>query len=375
MRKFFSRHSDMLFMAAMVGAFVTMGALLLRQRYLSMQGWQTDFESRAPTTLGEVTVWQDRDATPPIDAPVFASIKSAGTLDPNASVIALELNGEWRAYPLGMLVSHQIVNDQMQGIPIAVTYCPLCNSALVFKRRVDDDVLRFGVSGATRNSGFLMWDDLTQSWWQQFTGEAIMGTYMGTRLEVLPSKIVTWGEYTKWHTMGRVLVSDEKLGKLTYSQKGLDFFEGIDPATMIDKPLDRRIPPKERVLASIVNGEGIAYPFSVLAAHRVINDTAGGQPVVAFWESAQLDDENTIQRGEDVGMAVLFYRTVNDQVLTFTIAGDQIQDEETKSTWTIFGEAIQGPLKSTRLEQVNGSAYYWFAWVTTYPDTRLYSAP
>lgn len=373
MRKFFSRYGDALFIAAMVGAFATMGAVLLRQRYLSMQGWQTDFEART-VTLGEVTVWTERDTVPPIDAPLFGSIKSATWMEKDASVIALELNGEWRAYPLAMLVNHQIVNDAIQGIPIAVTYCPLCNSAMVFIRRVDDQELRFGTSGATRNSGFLMWDDLTQSWWQQFTGEAIMGEYMGTHLEVLPSKVVTWEAYTKWHTMGRVLVGDEKLGALDYSPQKLDRFENIDPASMIDTPLDRRIPPKERVLAAIVGNEAVAYPFSTLAQYGVINDTVGGQSVVAFWQSAHLNEENTVEQGQDAGMAVLFYRTIEGQTLTFMLHEGQITDEETGSTWTIFGEAIKGPLKYTKLEQVNGSAYYWFAWVTTYPETRLYSA-
>lgn len=372
MRKFFSRYGDMVFIAAMVGAFATLGGMLLHQRYLSMQGWQTDFDVRA-VTLGELTVWEDRDATHPIDHPIFAAIDSARMLHGSDSVIALELNGEWRAYPLAILVNHQIVNDVMQGIPIAVTYCPLCNSALVFNRRVGERVLRFGVSGATRNSGFLMWDDYSQSWWQQFTGEAVIGDYIGTRLEILPSKIVTWDMYKKWHTMGRVLVGDKDLGPLEYSPQRMDWFENVDPSDFVDKPLDRRLPPKERVLAALVNGETVAYPFSLLAQHTVINDTAGGQAVVAFWQTGDVNDDNTVRQGEDVGMAVLFYRTVNDQTLTFVVRNGTITDQETGSTWTIFGEAVQGPLKSTRLEQVNCSAAYWFAWVNTYPDTRLYS--
>jgi hypothetical protein len=370
-RKFLSRHGDAVFMMAMVGAFVMMGTLLLRQRYLSMQGWQTDFNSRT-VTLGELTVWQERDITPPVDAPTFTTIKAAHWLDKDAWVIALELNGESRAYPLALLVNHQIVNDVMQGIPIAITYCPMCNSALVFKRRVGDQTLRFGVSGATRNSGFLMWDDLTQSWWQQFTGEAIVGEYMGTRLEVLPSNIVTWKAYSKWHPMGRVLVGDETLGKLTYSPEKIDAYASEVPT--VDKPIDHRLPSKERVLATVINNDAVAYPFSLLAEWGVVNDTIGGHAVVAFWQSGQ-EQGNAVDEGQDVGMAVLFYRTVNGQTLSFALRAGNIVDEETGSIWTIFGEAIQGPLKNTHLEQVNGSAYYWFAWVNTYPQTRLFTAP
>lgn len=370
MRKFLSRHGDAVFMMAMVGAFVMMGTLLLRQRYFSMQGWQTNFDSRT-ITLDQLTVWQERDITQPVDAPIFASIKSAHWLDKDDWVIALELNGESRAYPLSLLVNHQIVNDVMQGIPIAITYCPMCNSALVFKRRVGDKTLRFGVSGATRNSGFLMWDDLTESWWQQFTGEAIVGAYMGTQLEVLPSKIVTWSAYKKWHPMGRVLESDETLGKLTYSPQKIDEFAQIEPT--VDKPADHRLPAKERVLAAVVNHEAVAYPFSLLAEWGVVNDTVGGHAVVAFWQSGNREQDNAVNDDQDVGMAVLFYRTVEGQTLTFMLSAGKIVDEETGSVWTIFGEAIQGPLKNTQLEQVNGSAFYWFAWVNTYPETRLFS--
>jgi len=373
-RKFLGRHSDGIFILLMVGAFTVIGGVLLHQRYLSMQGWQTDFQERN-VTLGELTVWQDRDTTPPLDAPIYAAIKSVNWLHDDDSVIALEMNGEWRAYPLAMLVNHQIVNDIMQGIPIAVTYCPLCNSAVVFNRRVGDHVLRFGVSGATRNNGFLMWDDYTQSWWQQFTGEAIMGAYMGTRLEVLPSKIVTWSAYTKWHTMGRVLVADKNQGQLAYSPEKIAWFGSIDPAPYIDKPLDKRLPPKERVLATILEGSAVAYPFSLLTASGVINDVIGDQAVAAFWQSAHLEKDNAIEPSQDTGMAVLFYRVVNGQTLTFVQQADTIIDTETGSTWTIFGEAVKGPLKNTRLEQVSGSAYYWFAWINSYPETRLYSAP
>lgn len=369
MRKFFSRYGDAVFMMAMVGAFVMMGILLLRQRYFSMQGWETDFGTRM-VTLDQLTVWQERDITQPVDAPIFTSIKSARWIDDDAWVIALELNGESRAYPLALLVNHQIVNDVMQGIPIAITYCPMCNSALVFERRVGDQVLRFGVSGAMRNSGFLMWDDVTESWWQQFTGEAIVGDYMGTRLEVLPSKIVTWEAFSKWHPMGRVLVADEKLGKLTYSPHRINEYERIVPT--LDKPVDNRLPAKERVLAAIVNNEAVAYPFSLLAQWGVVNDSVGGQAVVAFWQSGE-HTQNAVEEDQDVGMAVLFYRQVEGQTLTFILSAGKIIDKETGSTWTIFGEAIRGPLKNTQLEQVEGSAYYWFAWINTYPETRLFS--
>lgn len=374
MRKFLRRYGDVVFIASMIGAFALVGGLVLRQHYLSMQGWQTDFDSRT-VTLGEVKVWQDREAVPPINAPYFIPGSQATVLADDDPVIALELNGEWRAYPLALLVTHHIVNDVMQGIPIAITFCPLCNSALVFNRRVGDQTLTFGISGATRNGGFLMWDTETQSWWQQFTGEAIMGAHMGARLETLPSKIVSWKAYRKWHPMGRVLQRDEVLGPLEYAPHLLTTYEAIDPRAVMDTPIDARLPAKERVLGAMIGSQTIVYPFHTLGEAGLINDTVDGHAVVAFWQAGNVDAENTVQPGVDVGMAVLFYRTVNGQTLTFVRRGANIEDAETGSVWTIFGEAVEGPLKRTHLEQVEGMAAFWFAWVSSYPQTHIYGQP
>ncbi|MGQ9851612.1 MAG: DUF3179 domain-containing (seleno)protein [Aggregatilineaceae bacterium] len=91
-------------------------------------------------------------------------------LQPQSPVVAVSVNGSARAYPLAIMTRHEIVNDTLGGVPVAVTFCPLCNSAIVFERTVEGQVLRFGVSGLLRNSDLIMWDDATQSWWQQFTG-------------------------------------------------------------------------------------------------------------------------------------------------------------------------------------------------------------
>ncbi|MCA9909314.1 MAG: DUF3179 domain-containing protein, partial [Anaerolineae bacterium] len=99
------------------------------------------------------------DGIPPIDEPQFESIDAAETwLQPQSPVLTVELNGEARAYPLAILTWHEIVNDTIGSVPVAVTFCPLCNSAFVFDRRIGEDVLRFGVSGNLRNSNLIMWD-------------------------------------------------------------------------------------------------------------------------------------------------------------------------------------------------------------------------
>jgi hypothetical protein len=137
------------------------------------EGWKTDF-SKHSLPLGEfVSGGQPRDGIPPIDEPKFVSAERAAEfLAAREPVMAVEMEGRARGYPLQILVWHEIVNDVLAGRPIAVTYCPLCNSSLVFDRTVDGRTLRLGTTGNLRHSDLVMWDDATESWWQQITGQA-----------------------------------------------------------------------------------------------------------------------------------------------------------------------------------------------------------
>ncbi|MFQ6019666.1 MAG: DUF3179 domain-containing (seleno)protein, partial [Dehalococcoidia bacterium] len=129
-----------------------------------------------------------RDAIPPIDAPQFETVAEAGDwLAEREPVLLFQTRGEARAYPLQILTWHEVVNDEVNGVPVAITFCPLCNTGLVFDRTVQGQVLRFGTSGLLRSSDLVMWDDKTESLWQQITGEAIVGDLTGATLEFLPS--------------------------------------------------------------------------------------------------------------------------------------------------------------------------------------------
>ncbi len=137
-----------------------------------------------------------RDVIPPIDDPVFVSAAEAEKLiAPTEPVIALEVGGERRAYPLAVMIWHEIANDTIAGLPVAVTYCPLCDAALVFDRRLGGRVLDFGTTGLLRFSDLVMWDRETESWWQQFLGEAIAGALTGERLAILPSRVESFGRF------------------------------------------------------------------------------------------------------------------------------------------------------------------------------------
>ena len=128
------------------------------------------------------------------------------SLPENEPVIGLVINGDAQAYPLRILIWHEIVNDVVGGVPVAITYAPLCNTALVFDRRVGDRVLEFGSTGKLRHSGLVMYDRTTESWWQQFLGKAIVGELTGTAVAMLPARLEAFATFGQRAPEGRVQV-------------------------------------------------------------------------------------------------------------------------------------------------------------------------
>ena len=163
-------------------------------RQISVLAWpNTDF-SRCTVLLDEIFAGgPGKDGIPAIDDVRIREVEMEKGLTADEPVISLSLNGDARAWPLRYLIWHEIANDTLGGIPIAVTYCPLCNAAIVFDRRHQDVVLDFGTTGNLRHSDLVMYDRQTESWWQQYTGEAIIGHYAGDTLTVLASRLESWG--------------------------------------------------------------------------------------------------------------------------------------------------------------------------------------
>jgi len=173
------------------------------QRNINLLAWsQTDF-NRCTVRLDEIiSGGLGKDGIPSIDNPMIIAADRAGDLTPKGPVISLSINGEARAWPLRYLIWHEIVNDELGGVPIAVTYCPLCNATLVFDRRLDGQVLDFGTTGNLRKSDLVMYDRQTESWWQQYTGTDIIGTHAGRSLTVLASRLESWQQFSLRHPGG-----------------------------------------------------------------------------------------------------------------------------------------------------------------------------
>ena len=182
-----------------------------------------------------------------------------------------------RAYPLQILIWHEIVNDRFGGLPVAVTFCPLCNTALVFDRRVGGRALDFGTTGNLRFSDLVMYDRQTESWWQQFGGVGLVGRYAGAHLRELPARIVSWEQFRRWYPHGLVLTRETGYSR-PYGQNPYTGYDNVSnpPFFPVAHGDDKRLQPKERVVFVERAGKAAAVPFSVLAKKKTITFELAG---------------------------------------------------------------------------------------------------
>jgi hypothetical protein len=338
-------------------------------------GWRTDFTKRI-VEWGEIrSGGPPKDGIPSIDEPSFESVAAASHwLSERDPVILFEHNGEVRAYPLAILIWHEIVNDVVGGKPVTITFCPLCNASIVFDRTFQGQVLNFGTTGRLRNSDLVMYDRQTESWWQQFTGEGLVGQFAGEQLTFLGGQVISFGDFAAEFPDGQVL---QRLG--TSRSYGINPYTNYDSTEgrpfLYDGELDTRLPSTERVIGVEIDENFMAYPFSKLAEIGVINDELGGKAIVILHKAgtASALDQQVIREGRDVGSIAVFDRELDGRTFTFNANTDgTFTDTETGSTWNILGEAIAGELKGQQLKRVLSFDHFWFAWSAFYPETRIY---
>ncbi|MEM1332721.1 MAG: DUF3179 domain-containing protein [Actinomycetota bacterium] len=348
------------------------------------ESWPTDWDRRTvglDEFLVGIPTSDPRDVIRPIDEPVYEPIAAADWLDEREPGALVRFEGETRFYPLSIMTRHEIVNDVFGDVPVVVTYCPLCNTAVTFDRRVDGDVLRFGVSGLLRNSDLVMWDDATTSLWQQISGEGIVGDFDGTLLEIIPTSIVSYGEVLENFPEAESLSRDLGFG-IDYGLNPYTAYSSSTQPFLFDGEPDPRFPALSRVVGvTIRDGDTDgdvhqAYPFDLIDDVRVVNDEVDGVPIVVFWggDTADALDTASIAEGQAVGTGLAFDRRVGDQVLTFESAGDDtFVDTETQTTWSLLGVGTDGPLAGEQLETVPHRNEFWFAWSAFFPDADVWS--
>jgi hypothetical protein len=269
---------------------------------------KTDF-SKASVPFGEIlSGGPPKDGIPAVDHPIFVPVTeiAAGSIADTEPVIAVSLNGDTRAYPLRILMWHEIVNDTVGGVPVSVTFCPLCNSALVFDRRLDGMVLDFGTTGKLRHSDMVMYDRQTESWWQQFLGEAIIGELTGKRLKMLPVRVESFANFRARGNDSKVLVPTRP-GMRRY---GANPYRGYDSQRAPIRGFYLgTMPDNIAPLARVVVIEDEAWALSLLRKKKKI--TKGD--VVIRWEPGQNSalDAGIIAEGRDIGNVTVQRKTAN----------------------------------------------------------------
>ncbi len=337
---------------------------------------KTDFETRS-VELDEIfSGGPPKDGIPAVDHPKFVTAKAAGEwLHPQEPVISLEIGGKAKAYPLQILIYHEIVNDELNSMPISVTFCPLCNASIVFDRRIAGRLFDFGTTGRLRKSDLVMYDRQTESWWQQFTGTGIVGEMTNARLTQVPSSIVAFADFRAAHPAGLVL--SRKTGhSRPYGRNPYQGYDRIGQTPFLfTDPVDPRLPAMERVLNISEAGLHALYPYSIINEEKVINDRVGETPVAVFSRPGTFSalDQSTIAKSRKIRSVTAFDRRLHDRTLTFELKGNEIRDLETNTVWNLFGKAIHGPLKGQRLRPLQSGVHFAFAWLAFNPNSRIYN--
>ncbi|MBU2581669.1 MAG: DUF3179 domain-containing protein [Alphaproteobacteria bacterium] len=266
------------------------------------QGWsKTDFSKRTIEWKEIMSGGPPKDGIPSIDRPKFIGANAERTIADKEPVITLAIGQEARAYPIRILMWHEIVNDTVGGVPVTVTYCPLCNSAIVFERRTSRGVTTFGTTGKLRNSDLVMYDRETETWWQQFTGRAIVGTLSGEKLSIIPARLEAFASFKKRFPSGKVLVPNDP----SLRQYGRNPYEGYDTSTipfLYRGEFREGIEPMARVVV-VREGENV---FGVtLELLRKAGIVRSGDFLIS-WQAGQASalDQHLVSGGRDVGNVI-----------------------------------------------------------------------
>ena len=308
------------------------------------------------------------DGIPSIDNPKFVTVHEAGNnfLSDSDLVLGININGDIRAYPLLILVWHEIVNDKVGRVPVAVTYCPLCFTNQVFNRTIGpNQVLQFGTSGKLYNSNLVMYDRTSKSLWSQALGQAIVGKYAGQKLQRIPFDISYWKDWKQLYPNSKILSKDTGFSR----PYGADPYGDYYTSNQLYFPVsnhDNRLGLKEKIVG-LDNGEAMgevqykAYKLQQIETQKVINDDIGGKPVTLFSLHPAM-------------IRVYDRMIIGDKMLEFEYneSNNKITDKQTGTEWNFDGDAVKGRLKGTHLTRLPFDEGFWFEWVAFHSQTALY---
>lgn len=289
------------------------------------------------------------DGIPSLDNPRMVSAKRAGYLIPGDLVFGVEINGDVRAYPLRIMGWHEMFNDVIGGVPVALAYCTLCGAGILFETTVEgrEKPLIFGSSGFLYRSNKLMFDRETNSLWNQFTGEPVAGKLVkdNIKLKIRPVTITSWQAWKKLHPDTKVL--SEKTGFHRDYGSGVvynEYFASPDlmfPAIVGDESKVKR---KDFVFGIREFGAAKAWPVDAFDSGKVINDKVGSTDVVLIGDA----DTRTVRAYQRNG--IVYSKGDSDSEL-----------KSAEGSWQLTEDFLIGP-RGEKLARVPGHVAYWFAW-------------
>lgn len=304
------------------------------------------------------------DGIPSIDSPKFTSVKEADKiLEDSELVVGLNVNGDIRAYPLQILVWHEIVNDNVGGVPVAVTYCPLCFTNQVFNRTLEDgNIVEFGTSGKLYNSNLVMYDRTSDSLWSQALAQGIVGKYAGVNLQRIPFDVAKWKEWKELYPESKVLSRETGSSRPYGADPYGDYYTNSEVLFPISNQ-DDRLGLKKIVIGLENNGQYKAYKLQDVEDKKIINDEINNKPIGLF--------------SSFPFMVRAFDPVVDDQALQYKYnpQNSTFVDLQTGSEWNFEGIAINGELKGKELIRLPYDEGFWFEWVAFHPETELYNKP
>lgn len=311
------------------------------------QKWGTD-TSNVSIPLDELWIFLKRDKIPPIDDPVFYSeTEASGVFFENEPVVAVVQGDIDKAYPLIIMTYHELLNDRSGDVYFSVNYCPLCNSAVVFNRRLEHlgeaFLIDFGTSGMLRKSNLVMWDRQTETWWQQITGTGLAGKLAGVELDMLPCQIISASDFFESFPRGLILSTNTGHNR----KYGVNPYENYDDIgtskpRLFDQEPDQRLPAMERVVHIFGKRTPKIYPLSLMREEQVINDSHEGLEVVVFFKDGTVSilDNKQISESKTIGSVTVYSPIFDGQKL-------------------IFKPVVYGN-------------HFAFAWLAFYPETVIY---
>ncbi len=302
-----------------------------------------------------------QDRIPALTNPVIEPVQNITYLKDDDLVIGVKNDNNIRAYPHVILDWHEIINDNVGNLSVAVTYCPLTGSAIGWNRILNGSETIFGVSGLLYNSNLIPYDRATGSRWSQMLMKSVNGSLIGKNIKTETVVETTWKTWKEMYPESKVV------SKNTGYSRSYGFYPYGDYKTNNNNLLfpvshkDNRLPAKERVFGILINGDAFAFTFDFFNTINLTNTTLSNVPVVIYGN-------------KEKNLAIAYESTVGNKVLNFNLTDKNLPavfKDDLGNVWNIFGEAIEGPDKGTKLKPVTAFISYWFAWAAFYPDTEL----